>query len=163
LRVIKWNILDIYRNIAGFFHACDRISENGEILNAEEIEFEKSHVFDRMHVVLRDELTGSRIGRKRCPIRKWRGCVPYPRSMHARVTHAALDAPGKIDDLSRVIILVVERFQIRLKFERVLDGHGEALAAERNKLRDLITHAVRMSHSTCNITHCRARHHRAEG
>jgi hypothetical protein len=83
---------------------------DGEVLDAEEIEFKKTRIFHRMHVVLGDELAGLGIGLERRPVGERRGRDDDARGVHARVPDAALDPAREVDDLARLVVFVIERF-----------------------------------------------------
>ena len=40
LQVVNGHIFNVYNDVAGFFHARDRVGEDGEVLDAKEIELQ---------------------------------------------------------------------------------------------------------------------------
>lgn len=62
----------------------------------------------------------------------------------------------------RVIVLVVQCFQIRFKPKSSVNGHRESLRAHRYEFRDAVADSVGMAESARDIPDRRARHQRAE-
>ena len=167
-RIIKRNVLDVDGDTARFSHACDCVSKYGKVLDAEEIEFQEPDaaifVGDGVHVVLRDELAsalGVRLYRR--PFDKRRRGDHDARRVDAHMPHAALDALRKVQYLVRIVILVVERLQVRFERKRAVDGHREPLRAHRDKLRDAVASGVGVAQGARDVADRRPRHHGAEG
>ncbi len=162
--VINGNVFNIDPDVARETHPLNRVREDGEVLDAEEVELEQAGVLNRMHVVLRDALVGVLgVELDRGPLHEGSRRDNDTCRMHTSVTDTALDTLCKIDDLPHIVVLVIELLQFRLELERMLNGHRESLGPERDELRDAIAGPVRVPERAGDVADGCARHECPEG
>src|SRR5258708_1583735 len=131
------------------FYETDRFLNDGQVLESQKIDLQQAQVFDRMHFKLCDdrifflwgELYGHTLGERLL-------CDHGTAGVNGRMACYALKMPRGINKFFRLGICVVENF----KFLHALQAFVEPSLfhtlrwIEGDKLRDLITESIGISH-----------------
>src|SRR3990167_7650046 len=85
-----------------------------------------------------------------------------PASSARYMSHASLQFFSDIYYFSRIFLILVCVAELGDNFHRMINGHGEALASQRDHFGNPVAHSVRVSQGAGYIAHRAAGHHGAK-
>ena len=140
-------------------HIPDRILDDRQIPETEEIHLEKPELLDRRHRELRGNGTVRR-PRHRHVLYERLSRNHDARRMHGAVARQSLEALTHIDDTTRLRILLIHLPQLRIHLQRLIERDVQLV---RHLLRDQVTLRIRNIQYTTDIPDDTARRERTEG
>src|SRR3989344_967100 len=114
------------------FHESYCVSKDGQISDTKKVKLEEPCFFDRIHVVLRDNLASLRVVLCRYKIDQGGRGDNDARCVHRYVSHASFKFLGEINYLTRGRIGSIHFFEVRFEFHRMLECHWKSLCTKRN-------------------------------
>src|SRR3989338_4127343 len=154
-------------------HQFQRLLDDGQVLQAEEIHFQKAEVFDGVHFILRDDLfravlrgvaRGSHVVLRAGRVLQGNGFVQPvarkddPAGVRGSVARDALELPCRVDDRFSVPVRVIQHFELLDVYHRLVERR-----AERDELSYFVAKVVCHTQRPSGVAHRRAGGHRAEG
>ena len=140
-------------------HIPDRILDDRQIPEAEEIHLKKPELLDRRHRELRGD-RAVRCPRHRHVLHQRLSGDHDARRMHGAVARQSLKTLTHIDDTTRLRILLIHLPQLRIHLQRLIERDVQLV---RHLLRDQVTLRIRNIQYTPDIPDDTARGERTEG
>src|SRR3989344_1949769 len=104
LRVVEREAFEVHLYLQPFTHPRDRVGENREVGEAEEVEFEEARFFNGVHVILRDDVVALRVYLDGGEIGHRRGRDDDACRVDADVPRVAFHLLREVEDLTSVRI-----------------------------------------------------------
>ena len=151
-----------------------RVLDDVEVAQAEEVHLQQAELLDRLHRELRDELVvalpvavavaRARVGElERDDVRERLARDHDRRGVDRGVADDPLEAARDVDDLLRRAVRVVGAAQRLARLEAVVERRRAALLRVRDELREAVADAVVVAEHAGGVARGRAREHPAEG
>ena len=134
--------------------------DDGERLQAKEVELDEARLLHVVEVELRDHPAATLVRVERHVVGKLRRRDDDAAGVLAGVADDAFELVGHVHDLGRVLVAVDELAQLRLLGDRFLQGHADL---ERDHLGEPVREAERLVLHARHVAHHEARRHGAEG
>ena len=164
LFIVEWDVFDADFFPFDFLDALQSVGDDGEIADAQEVEFQKPRLFDGIHVVLGDDfLFAFGVVLERSVVGQRPGRNNDSSGVYRDVAGVAFNFLRHIHDGFRVRVFFIKLFEVRILFHGAFDGHREALRAHGNQFGNPVADRVREIHGPGHVTHGAAGHHGAEG
>ena len=162
--VVERHRLDVHQRLtvgaAFLVDGAHRPVDDGERLQAEEVELDESRFLHVVQVELRQHAAACLVGVERHEVRQRGGRDDHAARMLARVAHHAFEFVRHVHDFAGVFVALHEVAQFLLALHRLGQRHAHL---ERNHLGQPIRQAERLALHPRHVAHDRARRHRAEG
>ena len=170
--------VDVEVGVLRCAHHRDRVGDDVEVAQAEEVHLQQAELFDAVHFELGDDrrVVGMRAGFGLALDRQVIGHRVFGdhhrRGVDAVAALQALEALGDIDDALDLRIEVDHRPQfgrglvavavVRVVLEAIPQGRVAPHHERRHRLRDPVAHAIRITEHACRVAHRVARFDRGE-
>ena len=143
---------------SGTLDLVDRVPDQRERAEAQEVHLQQSDPLDLLHRPLRDDFVFlALVERYEFGERPWRD--DDTRGVDRGVAGHAFETPGDGEKLLHTVVLLLHLLERRVLFQRLLERHVERGG---DGLGDFVRVGVRDVHDAGDVTHHRARLHRSK-
>ena len=160
LLVVQRQLVDLDAHAAGLLDDLQRLLDDVEVAQAEEVHLEQAELGDVVHVELRDEL-GLALLLQRQVLGERLVADDHGGRVDGVVADEALEAAREVDDLPDLLVGVVGLLELAVLLHRVVERGRRRLLGDH--LGDLVADGVGLAHDARGVAHGRARGHGAEG
>ncbi len=144
--VVQRQVSEVDRLPSPAAHQLDRVRQDGERLQAQEVELHQPSGLDPLHVEAGDQQLGARVAVERNRVHQRPVADHHAGRVRRSVAVETLQTPGDVDQPADGLVLGDHRLQLRLRLQRAVEADRVGRIV-RHQLADPVDLAVGQAHA----------------